>query len=135
MTDGPVPPEMGQSRLPTISAVVPTHDAAATIERLDASIRAQTLEQSEIEVIYCDDGSIDDTPERLDRIAAAHPNTRVLHLMPSGWPCRPRNAGMDAFTALFQRQQQRCLVSKTTFPASDRLAATAAPSPLSLTVG
>jgi glycosyltransferase involved in cell wall biosynthesis len=47
-------------RCPTVSAVIPTHDAAATIARALDSVFAQTYPNL-VEVIVVDDGSTDDT--------------------------------------------------------------------------
>jgi poly(ribitol-phosphate) beta-N-acetylglucosaminyltransferase len=46
-------------------------------------------------VIFVDDGSTDDTPERLDRLAEEHEHVRVKHIPNSGWPGKPRNVGID----------------------------------------
>ena len=49
-----------------------------------------------MEGILVDDGSTDESPERLDAMAAAHPNLTVIHQENSGWPGKPRNVGIDA---------------------------------------
>lgn len=79
-----------------ISIVVATHNVSSAIYRLDDSIRNQTMPQECFEVIYSDDGSTDDTVSYLEAIAECYPNTRVLVGENSGWPCRPRNRGIEA---------------------------------------
>jgi glycosyltransferase involved in cell wall biosynthesis len=79
-----------------VSVVVPVYNPGRYILDLIESLRAQTLDASEFEAILVDDGSTDDTPALLDRVAAETPNIRVIHTPNSGWPGRPRNIGLDA---------------------------------------
>ena len=46
-------------------------------------------------MIFVDDGSTDETPARLDALAAEHPHVHVKHIENSGWPGRPRNLGIE----------------------------------------
>ena len=78
------------------SMVVPVFNTGVHIEQLIDSFAAQTLPQENFEVIFVDDGSTDETPARLDRLADERANVRVLHEPNSGWPGRPRNVGTDA---------------------------------------
>jgi glycosyltransferase involved in cell wall biosynthesis len=80
---------------PHISVVVPVYNTGAHLEDLVRSLAAQTMPQEEFEVIFIDDGSTDDTPARLDQLAAERPNVRVVHEPHSGWPGGPRNVGID----------------------------------------
>ncbi|MET0725107.1 MAG: glycosyltransferase [Leifsonia sp.] len=81
---------------PRVSVVIPTYRPSAAFDALVASLDAQTLPQSEFEVVVVDDGSPDvDTWNRLTAIAAARPNYRLERIENSGWPCRPRNIGAD----------------------------------------
>ncbi|RLP70468.1 glycosyltransferase family 2 protein [Mycetocola reblochoni] len=81
---------------PKVSVVVSTHNSQHDVHRLDESLRGQTLPQSDFEVIYVDDGSTDATLEILNELAASFDNTHVISIDNSGWPCRPRNVGIDA---------------------------------------
>jgi len=81
--------------LKRVTVVVPTYRSTEHLDALVASLDAQTLPQSEFEVLLIDDGSPDDTPSRLDAIARRRENYRVIRLPPSGWPSRPRNVGID----------------------------------------
>lgn len=78
-----------------VSVVIPVYNPGALIERCIGSILAQTLPRERYEAIFVDDGSTDDTPARLDQLAADEPNIRVFHEPNSGWPGRPRNVGID----------------------------------------
>ncbi|SIQ09428.1 glycosyltransferase family 2 protein [Micromonospora avicenniae] len=77
-----------------VSVVVPAYNSGTHIERLVDSLVRQSMPPTQFEAIFVDDGSTDDTPARLDALAAAHPHFRVLHIDNSGWPSRPRNVGV-----------------------------------------
>ncbi|MGC1210918.1 MAG: glycosyltransferase family 2 protein [Micromonospora sp.] len=86
---------MAGTDVPRVSVVVPVHNTGGHLEKLVSSLLRQSLPPDQFEVIFADDGSTDDTPSRLDELAAAHPHVRVLHLPHSGWPSRPRNVGVQ----------------------------------------
>ncbi|WP_371597937.1 glycosyltransferase family 2 protein [Streptomyces sp. NBC_00564] len=77
-----------------VSIIIPVYNAGEYIERPISSILKQTLPQEEIEVIFVDDGSTDDSAERLQSVAEKTENFRVLSMPNSGWPGRPRNVGV-----------------------------------------
>jgi poly(ribitol-phosphate) beta-N-acetylglucosaminyltransferase len=80
-----------------VSVVVPVYNPGNHVDDCIASVLRQTLPAAEMEAIFVDDGSTDGTGERLDRLAAEHPDAvRVTHIENSGWPGRPRNVGVDA---------------------------------------
>jgi glycosyltransferase involved in cell wall biosynthesis len=79
-----------------VSVVVPVFNPGPSFDELVQSFDAQTLEARSFEVILCDDGSDEATRDRLDQIARARPNVRVLTLAHSGWPGTPRNHGIEA---------------------------------------
>src|SRR3712207_4869816 len=79
-----------------VSVVVPVYNPGRNIDDCIRSlVHDQTLPHDEYEAIFVDDGSTDETPARLDELAAEHPHVRVEHIPNSGWPGRPRNVGMD----------------------------------------
>jgi poly(ribitol-phosphate) beta-N-acetylglucosaminyltransferase len=79
-----------------VSVIVPVYNPGHDIDDCIRSLLDQSLPVDEHELIFVDDGSTDDTPARLDALAAEHPHVTSLHIPNSGWPGRPRNVGMDA---------------------------------------
>lgn len=82
-------------RQPKVSVVIATYCSGDGLRRVMDSLDAQSLPQSEFEVILVDDGSPDDTYGRLLRLAESRTNVRVAQVPHSGWPSRPRNVGTD----------------------------------------
>jgi glycosyltransferase involved in cell wall biosynthesis len=78
-----------------VSVIVATYRPGDALSRVLDSVDAQTLPADEFEVLFVDDGSPDDTFERLQRIAATRPNVVALQVEHSGWPSRPRNVGIE----------------------------------------
>jgi poly(ribitol-phosphate) beta-N-acetylglucosaminyltransferase len=77
-----------------VSVVVPVYNAGPYIEKCAASLLRQSIGPGSYEVVYVNDGSTDDSAQRLERLAALHPHVRVHHQENSGWPGRPRNVGV-----------------------------------------
>jgi glycosyltransferase involved in cell wall biosynthesis len=80
---------------PQVSVIVPVYNPGHDIDDCIASLLGQSLPATEYEAIFVDDGSTDDTPARLDALAAEHDNVRVEHIPNSGWPGKPRNVGIE----------------------------------------
>ncbi|MFD1720860.1 glycosyltransferase family 2 protein [Amnibacterium endophyticum] len=76
---------------PRISVVIAAYRPGEGFDRVMRSLDAQTLPQDQFETIVVDDGSPDDTFERISRLASSRPNMRVERIENSGWPSRPRN--------------------------------------------
>jgi glycosyltransferase involved in cell wall biosynthesis len=92
MTD----PERGE--LPLVSAVIPTHNRSAMLERALRSVFAQTYPR--LEIVVVDDGSTDDTQIVIERLQAERPIVYVRNPRPMGAPAA-RNRGIAAATGLF----------------------------------
>ena len=78
---------------PVVSIVMPCYQNGATLEQTVRSVQRQTFEGWEL--IAVNDGSTDDTGERLRALAKEEPRLRVLH-QENGGVSRARNAGLAA---------------------------------------
>ena len=78
---------------PTVSIVMPCYQSGETLARSVRSVQAQTF--GDWELIAVDDGSTDDTLERLNALSAQEPRMRVLHQRNAGVSAA-RNAGIGA---------------------------------------
>lgn len=79
-----------------VSIVVPTYKTAPEgLNRLLKSLDVQTLPADDFEIIFVDDGSPDDTFERLQSEKAKRSNVSVTRIENSGWPSKPRNVGIE----------------------------------------
>ncbi|WP_232788815.1 glycosyltransferase family 2 protein [Streptomyces odonnellii] len=78
-----------------MSVVIPVYNPGKYIDPCVDSLLAQTLPAADFEVLFVDDGSTDDSPARLDKLADEHPHFRVIHIPNSGWPGKPRNIGVS----------------------------------------
>jgi len=67
---------------PSVSVLLPCRNAASTLDEAVESILRQTLD--DLEVVAVDDGSSDETPQRLDHWARQDRRLRVLHRPPAG---------------------------------------------------
>jgi glycosyltransferase involved in cell wall biosynthesis len=79
---------------PLVSVIVPVYNPGDHIDDCIASLLGQSLPATDYEAIFVDDGSTDETPARLDALAAEHDHVRVEHIPNSGWPGKPRNIGI-----------------------------------------
>ncbi|WP_345715786.1 glycosyltransferase family 2 protein [Angustibacter luteus] len=75
--------------------MVATYNTGAAIDTLIASLDRQTMPATNFEVVLVDDGSTDDTLDRLRSAAADRPHLHVESIANSGWPGRPRNVGLS----------------------------------------
>ncbi|RBY80131.1 hypothetical protein DQ239_03325 [Blastococcus sp. TF02-09] len=78
-----------------VSVIIAAYNSdQAGLERVIRSLDAQTLPRRDFEVLFIDDGSTDDTADRLRAFARTRPHV-VVHTIPnSGWSSRPRNVGI-----------------------------------------
>ncbi|MBR7677726.1 glycosyltransferase family 2 protein, partial [Streptomyces daliensis] len=76
-----------------VSVVVPTYNTGRTVLDGLRSLREQSMDREDFEVIYVDDGSTDDTAALLESALADEPHMRLIRTTNSGWPGRPRPQG------------------------------------------
>jgi len=80
--------------MPTLSVVIPTWNCAARLVRALHSVAAQTCALDDLETVVVDDGSTDDTAERVARFAAQSP-LRVRYVrQDNAGPAAARNHGL-----------------------------------------
>lgn len=77
-----------------VSVIIATYCSGTQLDRAIASLDAQSMPVDEFEVILVDDGSPDDTYDRVQVLEAERPNVRAARIDNSGWPGRPRNVGV-----------------------------------------
>ncbi|HWL65218.1 MAG TPA: glycosyltransferase family A protein, partial [Actinomycetota bacterium] len=83
---------------PEVALIVPSHNRAALLEDCVMSLLEQDT-QKRYEVVVIDDGSTDDTAERIGRLAERYPSLlRCISRPPSGLNAS-RNAGAAVTTA------------------------------------
>ena len=82
------------SGLPRVSVVVPARNAAGDIDRLLAALERLDWPETQIETFVVDDGSSDDTRQRI----AAHPHARLLPTETRKGPYAARNVGIGHAT-------------------------------------
>lgn len=71
-------PNLSAAAAPLVSVVIPTCNRRAVLERCLLALSRQSYPN--FEVIVVDDGSIDNTEEMLNAVAAAHPRLHLLRL-------------------------------------------------------
>lgn len=77
------------------TVVIPTYCSdSGGLDRVMTSLDSQSLPHEQFEALFVDDGSPDDTVERLLALAETRPYMRVTTIPNSGWPSRPRNVGV-----------------------------------------
>ncbi|MFC8224346.1 glycosyltransferase family 2 protein [Streptomyces sp. NPDC057287] len=77
-----------------MSVVIPVYNPGKYIDPCIDSLLCQTLPADEFEVVFVNDGSTDDTRDRLEKLATQHSHFRVITIPNSGWPGKPRNIGV-----------------------------------------
>ena len=88
---------------PLVSIVVPVYKASATIERCVRSLMEQTYR--EIEFVFVDDGSPDDSVGKIRSVAAGYPDRKVLVVRQENQGvCAARRKGMEQVTGDFVLQ-------------------------------
>jgi glycosyltransferase involved in cell wall biosynthesis len=91
------------SALGGVSVVIPTYNRGASLEET-LRLCLEATGGAAVEFVVIDDGSTDDTPQRLQRLAAEFPQIRFASI-PNGGPGQARNVGVRMATheiVLFQ---------------------------------
>lgn len=77
-----------------ISVVIPTYNCAALLERAVHSVAAQSFPAERIEIVIVDDGSSDDTAERVRGLQQSLPVTIVYQRQANAGPSAARNRAL-----------------------------------------
>jgi glycosyltransferase involved in cell wall biosynthesis len=85
-----------KNKAPLVSVIIPVYNTAAYVEATVRSIFAQTL--TDIEIIIINDGSTDESPQILERLAAEDSRVRLIHQKNRGLSA-VRNTGIVNSTA------------------------------------
>ena len=81
---------------PRLTVVFPTYNVAPKIGRCLASLSQIALDDSELEVVFVDDGSQDETVALIERACSEHTSWHLATLPKnSGSPSAPRNLGLS----------------------------------------
>lgn len=88
--------------MPVVSVIIPTHNAATTIERCIESVENQTY--SNIEIICCDDCSTDNTYHKLEELAKKYSNIIVLKNESNHGAAYTRNRCIEKCTGKYVAQ-------------------------------
>ncbi len=80
---------------PAVSVVVPLFCTGPYIRPLLDCLDRQEPPHGGFEALLIDDGSTDGTDELVERWASRRAWADLMRLPPSGWPSRPRNAGIE----------------------------------------
>ncbi len=78
-----------------ISVIIPVYNAQATLDRTMQSLFAQTMPQSDMEILLINDGSADGSGPLCDLYAEEHENVKAIHQANAGVSAA-RNAGIRA---------------------------------------
>ncbi|MFS0730176.1 CDP-glycerol glycerophosphotransferase family protein [Curtobacterium sp. 1P10AnD] len=86
------------SATPLISVVVAAHDVARYLPTLLGSFDAQTVQPTELQYVFVDDGSTDETAALLERWVGGFAGEALLVRQEHGWIAAARNAGLEHAT-------------------------------------
>lgn len=81
----------------TVSVIIPAYNTQDLVEKCVRSVLSQDYPQHLLQIIAVDDGSTDETPDILDKLAATHKNLTVIHKQ-NGGSSSARNAGLEVAT-------------------------------------
>jgi GT2 family glycosyltransferase len=87
-----MPSENRLPETPTVSVIIPSYNAEATIETALLSVQGQTFH--DLEIIIIDDGSTDSTPSLLRNLATGDRRLRLIFVA-NGGPAAARNLGFN----------------------------------------
>lgn len=81
-----------------VAVIIPVFNAEQHLRNCLSTLLNQTL--NEIELIFVNDGSTDNSPQLVDQFATAHANVKVIHQKNAGVSAA-RNAGLELVSARY----------------------------------
>lgn len=78
---------------PNVSVIIPVYNGARFLKKAVESALGQTY--ADLEIIIIDDGSIDGTPDVIDRLKQSSSNVRSERIAHSGGAAKPKNVGIS----------------------------------------
>ncbi|MFV0634373.1 glycosyltransferase family 2 protein [Demequina sp.] len=80
---------------PDVSIIIATYNTGERLGPVIDALDALEMEPGDLEVIFVDDGSTDDTFATLKTACRQRRHFHAERIPNSGWPSRPRNVGLD----------------------------------------
>lgn len=86
--------EQGDSGLPAVSLMIPAHNEGIVITQTLEALLKLDYPEDKLEILVINDGSTDDTAEKVGAVAALHPRVRLFNV-PKEFAARGKSAALN----------------------------------------